>query len=374
MAHDKQREVVSAGMSTASHVIRTATGDIDPASLGMTSMHEHVVVDFGPAWYTVREQDDERFRDIPVTLQTLADVRWNAFTVMDNMRLTGDRLMSDELARWRAVGGQTIVDLTTTGLGGDPYAAARIAAFADVQIVLGFGHYTHRSHPAGVCDASVDELEASLELEARTGVMGTRLLPGTLGEIGMSGPATECERRALRAAARVAARYGMSLSIHVDNTGDYGIEHVHECEDEGLPADRVVCGHMDERLDTDYHLRVLATGANLGFDTIGSELYFSGAFHHPSDEQRMMHLATLIESGYASNIVLAHDVAVKAHLRAFGGNGYGHILERVVPELRRRFGVTDRDVDSMLVENPRRLLSCTPPDRAKTDAPTTSET
>lgn len=344
-------------------VIRTAADDISPDSLGITSMHEHVRVSFGPVWYSLRTPQDARFRDITVGLETLADVRWNAFTVIDNMTLDGDELMTRELSRWRAAGGDAIVDLTSAGLGGDPEAASQIAEGAGVRIVLGFGHYTHRAHAPEDCSASIDELAEALDREARLGVAGSNRLPGALGEIGMSGPPVDCERRALRAAARVAARYGMSLSIHVDNTGDYAIEHVAECADEGLPPERVICGHMDERLSADYHRRALATGANLGFDTFGSELYFSGAFHHPSDDQRMAHLAQLVEEGFADRIVLAHDMAVKAHLRSFGGNGYDHLLERIAPELKRRFGMGQEALGLMLLENPRRLLTCNPPAR-----------
>lgn len=347
-----------------SSVVRTAGGDIPPDALGITSMHEHVWVDLGSVWYLVRAPEYHRFRAIPVTLETLADVRWNAFTVLDNMVLDGEELMASELARWHAAGGDAIVDLTSAGLGGNPEVVARIAEAAGVRVILGFGHYIHRAHSSEVCSASVDQLEELLDREARFGVGGSTRLPGTLGEIGMSGPPLDCERRALKAAARVAARYHMSLSIHVANTGDYGMEHVAECAEEGLTPERIICGHMDERLDFDYHLAVLGTGANLGFDTFGSELYFSGDFHHPSDEQRMAHFARLVEAGYADRIVLAHDVAVKAHLRSYGGNGYDHLLVRVVPELERRYGLGSEVVDQVLIHNPRRLLTCIPPESA----------
>ena len=342
-------------------VIRTTDGDIDPESLGKTSIHEHIRVDLGPAWYSLRSPDSVQFRDTKVAIETLGDVRWNAATVLDNMTLDDDKLMTAELRRWRAAGGDAVVDLTSAGLKGDPEAVARIASLAGVRVVLGFGHYIHSAHSQEHCLASVDELAEMLDQEARFGIAGTKLLPGTVGEIGMSGPPVECERRALRAAARVAARYNMSLSIHVDNTGDYGMEHVAECMDEGLAPDRVICGHMDERLSIDYHKRVLEAGANLGFDTFGSELYFSGAFHHPSDEQRMVHLADLVHAGYANQVVLGHDVAVKVHLRSFGGNGYDHLLVRIAPELEKRYGIESAALDQMLIDNPRRLLTCSPP-------------
>jgi len=40
----------------------------------------------------------------------------------------------------------------------------------------------------------------------------------------------------------------------------------------------------------------------------------------------------------------------------WGGHGYGHIFENVVPMMRRR-GFTDAEVQAILVDNPRRLLT-----------------
>jgi phosphotriesterase-related protein len=48
-------------------------------------------------------------------------------------------------------------------------------------------------------------------------------------------------------------------------------------------------------------------------------------------------------------------VVSKFRLRKYGGLGYSHLLENIVPDLKYA-GVTDAQVHSMLVENPRRLL------------------
>ena len=59
--------------------------------------------------------------------------------------------------------------------------------------------------------------------------------------------------------------------------------------------------------------------------------------------------------GYARQIVLANEVVSKFRLRKYGGLGYSHLLENIVPDLKY-CGVTDEQIHSMLVENPRRLL------------------
>jgi phosphotriesterase-related protein len=40
----------------------------------------------------------------------------------------------------------------------------------------------------------------------------------------------------------------------------------------------------------------------------------------------------------------------------FGGHGYGRIFRNVVPMMRRR-GFTETEIDAILVDNPRRLLT-----------------
>ena len=64
----------------------------------------------------------------------------------------------------------------------------------------------------------------------------------------------------------------------------------------------------------------------------------------------------LIDQGYLSRILLSQDVAWKNRLRGtYGGHGYDHMLRNVVPLMQVR-GVTEEQIHTMLVENPKRLL------------------
>ena len=341
-------------------VIRTTRGDIAPESLGPTSMHEHVLVD-ARVWYRTRSAVDVRWKDTAVTIPTLAEVRWNAYSFLDNLELNDPEIAQAELQLFKSAGGSGVVEMTNVGLGGDPRAAAAIAAATDINLIVGCGFYVHDSHPSWVCTATIDELESAVERQLTTGVDDSGILPGVIGEIGMSAPPRDCERRVLKAAARLAKRYQMSVHIHVDNAGDYATQHVEDCCSEGLDPSRVVCGHMDERLDSDYHTRILASGACLAFDTFGSELYFSGLFVHPKDQERLRHLASLVKGGFAERVVLGHDVFVKAHWHKYGGNGYDHLLRRALPTLGVEFGISSETIDQLMIHNPRRLLACRPP-------------
>jgi phosphotriesterase-related protein len=56
---------------------------------------------------------------------------------------------------------------------------------------------------------------------------------------------------------------------------------------------------------------------------------------------------------------MAHDIALKHSLVRYGGYGYAHILENIVPRMRRK-GFKEAWIQTILVESPRRLLAFRP--------------
>ena len=64
-----------------------------------------------------------------------------------------------------------------------------------------------------------------------------------------------------------------------------------------------------------------------------------------------------VQNNYAlmDQIVLAQDICMKLMMVKYGGWGYGHILNRVLPRFRR-VGISEQAIRTMLVDNPRRLL------------------
>jgi phosphotriesterase-related protein len=350
-------------------VIRTILEDLAPGDLGITSMHEHLIVD-ASVYLTARTERGKQFRDQKVSAENISDVRWQALAFVDNLILDSPEVMDRELSAFKVAGGAAIVDMTSFNV--NPRALARISADTGVRVILGVGHYIHPTHTAWVCEASVDEIAERFETQVAEGVDGSGVQPGTFGEIGMSAPPEPCERRVLQAAARVASRHGMSVHIHVGNAGKHGLEHIADCAAEGLDPRRVVCGHMDDTrgvLDRSYHQAIMREGANIGLDTFGSELSYSKDFLCPSDNERIDQLVQHLDDGYADQIILGHDVCFKAHLHAFGGNGFDHLLARIAPVLMEERGISQDTLTKLLVETPRRLLSSSPPARL-TVAPT----
>ena len=72
----------------------------------------------------------------------------------------------------------------------------------------------------------------------------------------------------------------------------------------------------------------------------------------------------MIKAGYLERILLAQDVCTKIQLKSYGGSGYSYVLERFVPYLKR-LGVSDPQIDTILVENPKRVLTFRAPMQAR---------
>jgi phosphotriesterase-related protein len=227
----------------------------------------------------------------------------------------------------------------------------------DLHIVAGCGFYVGPSHPHWIGGADVDEIAAFIVDQIRTGLAGTSVRPGIIGEIGTSNPPTPDEEKVLRGAARAGRATGLSVSVHLTAPGAHGERVVEVLAGEGLDPGRIVLGHMDEVLDQRYHLACLRLGAVVEFDTFGFEGYFARLWKTPSDAEKMSALVGLVDGGFARQLVLGHDVGLKCQLKRFGGLGYDHLPRRIAPTLTKHLGVDPAAVQAMLVDNPRRLLT-----------------
>jgi len=335
--------------------IHTVLGPIDATELGPTSMHEHILSDlrvWGKPSAEPPPPDADR-----VHPGILGYLRWNALSVPDNLVLDDPDHAIAELADARAAGCAAMVDLTLEGMGRRLEELPRISRESGVTICVGCGWYVEEAQPAWVAQASVDELTERLLAELRDGIGETGIRPALIGEIGTNHPPRESEWRVLRAAGRAGAETGAAVNVHLSWRGADGLDVVEALVAEGMPADRIILSHMDERLDRGYHGAVAQTGAVLEYDTFGSDfVYGSLRARNPSDAERIEMATWLLSEGYASQLVIACDTWTKANLKRNGGFGYEHLFRRIVPALREIAGADDEAIRAITVETPRRLL------------------
>lgn len=340
---------------TTGGLAMTVAGPVSSAGLGRASMHEHLWMDSSPLLvvhgYVAAATGGW---DAGIA----AEARWNPGVHPDNYRLTDEAAAIAELEPFVAAGGRTIVELTPPSLGADPERVRAIAAAAGIHVVMGTGHYLGPTHDTWVAAATEACIAARLISDATTGIGDTTIRAGIFGEIGTSDPVRADERRVLRAVAAAARETGLAVSVHLHPWGHEGAYVLHELEAAGAVPQRVILGHLTTALDRPDELRAMADrGATLGFDLFGFDHSLLGPGRWPpSDRDVAATIVSLISDGYADRIVLGQDIGVRTRLRRWGGWGYAHLLEHVVPMLRE-LGVDDDALDAMLVRNPARLLT-----------------
>jgi phosphotriesterase-related protein len=307
--------------------VQTVLGPVEPAELGWVLPHEHTAI---ALWHIPSRWDYwELRRDEPVIVE--------------------------ELGAFRVAGGGTVVDLTLDGVGRDPTWLAAIARATGLHVVMGAGWYRGAHYPteALIDRRSVDVLAEVIVCDATVGVGETGIRAGIIGEIGTDKPWLSAqEERVHRAAARAARRTGLAITTHaVQST--VGLDQLDVFEAEGADLSRVVIGHADSHPSLDYHLAIVGRGATVEFDFLG--MSFTPMERH--GEARVIdNLRELVARGHLERILLSQDVCHDSQLRRYGGNGYTYLADAFLPRLRAA-GVSEAEIATITVHNPRRLLT-----------------
>lgn len=340
--------------------VRTVLGPVAPATLGRTSIHEHILTVLDHVAYSPLPTDEgRRLGEAPVSLATRWFVRQQWVAVRDNLRLDSEVIASAEVTRFRAAGGGAIADPTTDGIGRDPAALARIAQATGVHVVMGAGYYVHAAHPEWLEAASEEAIAERIAADLTEGAAGTPVRAGFIGEVGCSWPMTDRERKSLRAAGRAQRATGAPLMVHPGRHPDAPGEIVRELDAVGADLSRTTIAHTERTLPTPAAVVELArTGVRPSIDCFGLETaYYPLApfVRMPNDGGRLAIVEALLDAGFADRVLIAQDICQKHRLTAFGGHGYDHLV-RDIPVMLEAGG-RGAAVDQLLVANPAAWLA-----------------
>ena len=339
-------------------LVQTVLGPVQPSELGPTTTHEHLYIDFS-FMYRPAQDSALDLSDAPITLENLGWVRHNHYSSHANLQLMDVDTAVSETALFKAAGGGAIVDATTIGIGRDARALQRISRESGVHVIMGAGFYVDAVHPRDMDSLNVDVLSQRIVDDIRNGVDGTGIKAGIIGEIGCTWPLTDNERKSLRAAAIAQGETGAAILIHPGRHPDAPAEILEVLADSGADISRVIMGHLDRTVfDMDKLLSVAASGCYLEWDLFGSEgsYYPLANIDMPSDAQRLDFIKGVVDGGYADKVVIAQDICTNHRLTRYGGHGYAHILENIVPRMRRK-GFSDDAVEAITVGNPASILA-----------------
>ena len=339
----------------------TVLGPIDPDRLGVTLTHEHLLIDMG-CYFAMPDEASERANvDAPFTMELRGRAAkiWNYG--LDLGQLYDADVAASEVARYRHAGGDTLVDATSTGIGRDPLALARISRTTGLNLIMGASYYVPAAHPPDMDSKTEDEIRDEIVRDITIGVGETGVRAGIIGEVGNYWPMSDNEVKILKASARAQVETGAPILIHPGFDGESLLTIMGVLTDAGAEPSRVIMGHLDMFPDRGLLRSLAETGCYMEYDTFGSEDTNYGAVAHqtivvPSDFQRLEAIEFLIKEGYGDRVVIAHDVYIKRDLAGLGGKGFDRILTETVPFMRRR-GFTEDQIQAILVDNPRDILT-----------------
>jgi phosphotriesterase-related protein len=333
---------------------QTVLGPIDPGDLGPTLMHEHLLWD-------IRQPSMRKPEDLgpEIALDNLWAINYGTQQAARNYRLDDVDVAIGEVRRLREAGGRTIVELSSKGLSPDPAGLVRIARATGTHVVMGCGHYVHDYQDPANASRTVDDFAAEMVRAVFEGAWGTPVRAGIIGEIGCQAPWTEQEKRVLRGAVIAQQETGAAINVHPGRHPDQPQEIADAVLAAGGAIERVIISHIDRTIfDTDRLLRLADTGCVLELDLFGQEqsYYRYADIDMPNDAIRLRTIRTLIDHGHLARVLMSHDICYVSRLTRFGGHGYGHLFTNVVPMMRRR-GFSEREIQTILVDTPRRLLT-----------------
>ena len=348
--------MTSSGMTG---LVQTVLGPVAPGALGPTTTHEHLLIDFSFMYRPPANEADAYRADEPISLQNLGWIRHNHYSSRANLEVLDEDAAVAEVKLYKAAGGGTIVDATTIGIGRNPKALERISRESGVNVVMGAGFYVDAVHGPDMGARSVDELARQIVEDITVGVDGTGIKAGVIGEIGCTWPLTDNERKVLQAAAAAQLETGAAILIHPGRNEGAPAEIIGTLDDAGADIRRTIMGHLDRTIFNIDVLRGLAaTGCYLEWDLFGNEssFYPLADIDMPSDAQRLDFIRTLVDEGHGPNIVMGQDICTNHRLAKYGGHGYGHILQNIVPRMRVK-GFSEDAIHDLIVANPARILA-----------------
>ena len=124
--------------------------------------------------------------------------------------------------------------------------------------------------------------------------------------------------------------------------------------------------HVDRTLFLhDLRVRLAKTGCYLEYDQFSFEGWYPRRMvvsedtpikaYITNDSGRVDEIMALIDEGFLGQILIAQDVCKKISLCRYGGPGYAHILQNVVPLMRDK-GMPEEHINTILLTNPKRML------------------
>ncbi|HSV19106.1 MAG TPA: hypothetical protein VLR71_11885 [Casimicrobiaceae bacterium] len=340
--------------------IRTVTGDVPAENIGRTLTHEHLLYT-----YPGGEYDHQ-----------------SAFRLDDAV----DRIARELEDGMEQCGYRTIVDMTPCEVGRHPELMKRVAERTGCNVIavtgffpesMGLPYWFKRQTVDELADFYARDITQGMvfagtqtdikagAIKIATGQEGVNPKPSPVGAHGRR--FSVHEDRLIRAAGRAQKRLGVCINTHTDPM-DYtvtnpGIEQLEVIEEEGGDLSKVIIGHaFVEPQSVEQIIDICKRGANVQVDHLGIP------WRHDTgddlDGTMIDMMCEVADRGYLSQMTITYDrwffnprgPATADNPQLLNQKvGLAHLFDSFAPRLEQK-GFRARDLETILVDNPRRIL------------------
>ena len=319
--------------------VRTVLGDVSPADLGITYIHEHLII------------------DSPLIVD-----RW------PHILLTSVEDAVQELEPCSAAGVGTIVDAMPAGSGRGPIRLAQISRLSGVHVVACTGLHTSKYYeghrwtsdepPELLAELFVADVLDGIDQYDYMGpvVRRTPQRAGILKVAVIEDAPTARDVRIFEAAARAHDATEVPILTHCEG-GRGAMAQIELFERLGVSLDRVVISHTDKVNDLSYHRDLLATGVYLEYDQASRQ-------GEDCVDHTARIVAAMVAEGHADRLMLSSDAARRSMWAVHGGLGLVWLATRFV-EILGGLGVDPTSIEKMLRTTPARFLAFEAPEATK---------
>jgi phosphotriesterase-related protein len=315
-------ELHRAQRSASPRPVQTVTGPLAPDRLGLTLMHEHVLVDF-------------------IGADKVDASRYDAEQVF--------KVVLPYLTHARASGCETLVECTPAYLGRDVRLLKRLSDASGLNILTNTGYYgaaNDKHLPRHAFTESADQLAARWTGEFERGIDGTTIKPAFMKMGVDEAPLSDVDAKLVRAAALTSRATGLPIASHT-TTGAAAMEEMALLDRADVNLAAFIWVHAHNERDMTFHTRAARAGAWVEFDGISEA----------SIDRHVELVRNMKARGLLGRVLVSHDAGWYHVGEPDGGRfrSFDTLFTRFVPALALA-GLTKEEVRQLLVENPRSAL------------------
>lgn len=316
--------VISCNQEVKQEKLITVKGKIPVQEMGISLIHEHILVDF-------------------IGADSTGYHRWEKSKVIERVL--------PFLMEARQKGVKTIFECTPAYLGRDPLLIKELSEKTGINIVTNTGYYgsgNNKYVPKHAFDQTPEEMAKVWIDEFNNGIEGTGVFPGFIKiAVERKDTLSPMHAKIVKAAAIAHRATGMTIVSHTGTDGP-AFAQLELLKSEGVSPEAFVWTHAQDGTFEGY-LKAAKQGAWISLDNVNK----SNGDKPGGIEWFVPMLTKLKKENLLHKVLISHDAGWYNPGQENGGTYRPHtdIFEYLIPALKEN-GFSQEDVDLLLIKNP----------------------